>query len=214
MSTARAICVLGALSFSAPAAAQLSAGGGIAGYVLYAADGSGEWRGVVVAIPDFVTSLPKGFEAGREYWYFRPDKGQPDDFVLVSSYRSTGDCSVSGCDLLVDGIYVPSDASAYQVYDHEAFDLDDPVTFPKVSGASWAGGVYDVSDKVIDYGFSASTLDDPIAWFAFGSGIQQAWADTGAVDEERIAPVGSGAGLLFTAEALPVAGSVKVYEAR
>ena len=179
---------------SSPALAQLSAGGGIAGYDLYAVDGSGEWLGRVLVLPLGISNIPKYFADDTEYWYIRPDKGWQSEFMMVEMSNPS---------------FPSSDPNDYYAYDHDHFDLSTPISFPS-TGSGLSYGVYDASLSLITYGWSGGGLGSSLAWFNFTSTDQEAWG-TNTLYDTTVGPL-SGMGLLWVNQSLPAKGSVTVYE--
>lgn len=180
--------------FAAPAHAQLSAGGGIAGVQLYdivATDGSGAWLGQVLVVAGGAKSPPKGAVPGTEDWRF-------DTTTLPASFA-------------LEPVPLTAEVTGWSpalsfVSDHLQFDQDDVFLAPTL----WAKGTTYAASRVS----CASCTGAPEAWFDLdASGAQQAWADAADVWTETL-ELGSGEVLRFDAAPLPKAGSVKLVEAR
>lgn len=183
----------------AAAYAQVSAGGGAAGYHIFSADGQARYLGFVLVVakilPDSIM-LPKEFQPGAEYWYWQDkSKAYAEDFILAPS----------------DALKLPSDnVSDYDRFAHLAFDLAAPQPFPKMSQEiEWTYTVYtgDSQGKALD--------TTPEAWFAFldkGHGAQLAWARKDIGD--AYLSIEKDQSLLFVRSSLPAAGSLEVVAAR
>lgn len=180
----------------AVAYAQLSAGGGIAGYHIFSADGQARYLGTVLVFAKTAKTLPKEFQPGAEYWYWQDEsKAYTEDFFLAPS----------------DSLKLPSDkVSDYDLFAHLAFDLTDPQPFPKMSQE--IEGTY----TVYTGDSQGKPLDTtPEAWFAFlnkGNGAQLAWARKDLGD--AYLTIQKDQSLLFVRSSLPAAGSIEVVAAR
>lgn len=185
------------------ALAQLSAGGGIAGYDIVSLS-SGEPLGRVLVVDLASKESLKGTVPGSEYWRWDVglDKGEgfalvPSDEAVPSSIGILPDTIMAVSETATSGLWIESDQLS--------FDLD---TLEPFEGAATSGRTF----SVYVAGGSAGSSSSPLAWFSFSEKGQEAWASES--HDAELLELAKDEVLVFVADDLPKAGSLKVFTAR